>query len=195
VYLKLGTLTLAVLVSFIPGNMANAVVPGSLLNSDSIWWSPSARVALTVQELVASDKSDASQAERDSYRHTRKVGRHSYDIDKMVWGDRVFDTALKYIGTPYAYSGVGPSYFDCSGFTRFVLAKHGIKLEHSASSQLYAGKIIPESKARLGDIVWMPGHIGFWAGNGLMLDSLKPGTRVDIREAWTSFYKVIRLDR
>jgi len=194
VYLKLGTLTLAVLVSFIPGNMANAVVPGSLLNSDSIWWNPSARTAMAIQAFVASDKAEMSIAERDSYRTVRKAGGHSYDIDKMVWGDRVFDTAMNYIGTPYARSGVGPEYFDCSGFTRFVLAKHGIHLEHSASKQLRAGKIIPESKARLGDIVWMPGHVGFWAGNGLMLDSLKPGTRVDVREIWSSSYKVIRLD-
>jgi len=195
VYLKLGTLTLAVLVSFIPGSMANAVVPGSLLNSDSIWWNPSARMAVTVQALIASDKSEMSQAERDSYRSNRVERGHSYDLDKMVWGDGVFDTALNYIGTPYSYSGVGPEYFDCSGFTRFVLAKHGIHLEHSASKQLRAGRSIPESEARLGDLVWMPGHVGFWAGNGLILDSMKPGTRVDIRKIWVSSYKVIRLDR
>jgi cell wall-associated NlpC family hydrolase len=149
---------------------------------------------MTIQAFVASDKAEMSIAERESYRTVRKAGGHSYDIDKMVWGDRVFDTALNYIGTPYSYSGVGPSYFDCSGFTRFVLAKHGIHLEHSASSQLYAGRIIPESEARLGDLMWMPGHVGFWAGNGLMLDSLKPGTRVDVRKSWTSYYKIIRLD-
>jgi cell wall-associated NlpC family hydrolase len=195
VYLKLGTLTLAVLVSFIPGSMANAVVPGSFSNSDSIWWNPSARTAMTVQFSVASDKAEMAKIERDSYRIVRVERGHSYDLDKMVWGDRVFDTALNYIGTPYSYSGVGPEYFDCSGFTRFVLAKHGIHLEHSATKQRNSGKVIPESEARLGDIVWMPGHVGFWAGNGLMLDSLKPGTRVDIRKIWTSSYKVIRFDR
>ena len=194
-YLKLGTLTLAVLVSFIPGSMANAVVPGSLLNSDSIWWNPSARTAMTVQFAVVSDKAEMAEIERDSYRVVRKAGGRSYDIDKMVWGDSVFDTALNYIGTPYSYSGVGPEYFDCSGFTRFVLAKYGINLEHSASKQLRAGRSIPESEARLGDLVWMPGHVGFWAGNGLILDALKPGTRVDIRKIWVSSYKVIRLDR
>ena len=193
-YLKLGTLTLAVLVSFIPGTIASAVVPGSSINSDSIWWNPSARAAMTVQSFVASDKAEMAQDERDSYRFTREVRGHSYDLDGMVWGDSVFDTALNYIGTPYSYSGVGPEYFDCSGFTRFVLAKHGIRLEHSATAQRNSGRVIPESEARLGDLVWMPGHIGFWAGNGLILDSLKPGTRVDIRKVWTSYYKIIRFD-
>lgn len=193
-YLKLGTLTLAVLVSFIPGNMANAVVPGTLINSDSIWWNPSARTAMTVQLAVISDKAEMAEIERNSYRIVRKAGKHSYDLDTMVWGDDVFNTALNYIGTPYSYSGVGPEYFDCSGFTRFVLAKHGIHLEHSASDQLYSGETIPESKARLGDLVWMPGHVGFWAGDGLILDSQKPGTRVDIRKIWNTRYKIIRLD-
>lgn len=193
-YLKLGTLTLAVLVSFIPGSMANAVVPGALINSDSIWWNPSAREAMVIQLIVAFDKAEMAQIERDSYRFTREARGHSYDLDTLVWGDRVFDTALNYIGTPYAYSGVGPEYFDCSGFTRFVLSKHGINLEHSATKQRNSGRVIPESEARLGDLVWMPGHVGFWAGNGLILDALKPGTRVDIRKIWTSYYKIIRFD-
>jgi cell wall-associated NlpC family hydrolase len=149
---------------------------------------------MTVQSFVASDKAEMAQDERESYRFTRVERGHSYDLDTLVWGDRVFDTALNYIGSPYAYSGVGPEYFDCSGFTRFVLAKHGIHLEHSATLQLHSGRIIPESQARLGDLLWMPGHIGFWAGDGLMLDSLKPGKRVDIRKAWTSNYKIIRLN-
>lgn len=106
---------------------------------------------------------------------------------------QVFEVAKQYIGTPYLAYGASPAGFDCSGFTQFVYAQFGIPLVHLASAQMNAGTIISEADAVPGDLVWMPGHIGFWAGPGMMLDSPTEGKSIDIRPIWSDYYVVFRV--
>ena len=106
---------------------------------------------------------------------------------------QVFEVAKQYIGTPYLAYGASPAGFDCSGFTQFVYAQFGVPLIHLASAQMNAGTIISEADAQPGDLVWMPGHIGFWAGPGMMLDSPTEGKSIDIRPIWSSYYVVFRV--
>jgi cell wall-associated NlpC family hydrolase len=106
---------------------------------------------------------------------------------------QVFEVAKQYIGTPYLAYGANPAGFDCSGFTQFVYAQFGVPLVHLASAQMNAGTIIAEADAVPGDLVWMPGHIGFWAGPGMMLDSPTEGKAIDIRPIWSNYYVVFRV--
>jgi cell wall-associated NlpC family hydrolase len=106
---------------------------------------------------------------------------------------QVFEVAKQYIGTPYLAYGASPAGFDCSGFTQFVYAQFGVPLVHLASAQMYAGTIISEADAQPGDLVWMPGHIGFWAGPGMMLDSPTEGKSIGIRPIWSNYYVVFRV--
>jgi hypothetical protein len=39
----------------------------------------------------------------------------------------------------------------------------------------------------------MPGHIGFWAGPGMMLDSPTEGKSIGIRPIWSNYYVVFRV--
>jgi cell wall-associated NlpC family hydrolase len=106
---------------------------------------------------------------------------------------QVFEVAKQYIGTPYLAYGASPAGFDCSGFTQFVYAQFGVPLIHLASAQMYAGTVISEADAQPGDLVWMPGHIGFWAGPGMMLDSPTEGKSIAIRPIWSDYYVVFRV--
>ena len=90
-----------------------------------------------------------------------------------------------YPGTPYAWGGGAPGGFDCSGFVSYVYAQMGISLPHQSGDILNSGTVISASEARPGDILWWPGHVGIYAGNGQVLHST-PGPGVSITNIWGS---------
>jgi NlpC/P60 family len=50
-------------------------------------------------------------------------------------GDHVVAIAASKRGAPYRWGADGPHYFDCSGFTKWVFARIGRSLPHSAARQ------------------------------------------------------------
>jgi len=106
---------------------------------------------------------------------------------------QVFSVAQRYIGTPYVYGGATPAGFDCSGYVMFVYAQFGIKMPHSSNGEGAMGTRISIQDAVPGDLIVMNGHIGFYAGNGNILDAPKPGGHVSIRPLWTNNYFVVRI--
>ena len=88
---------------------------------------------------------------------------------------RVLRTADQYVGTKYVWGGNTPGQgFDCSGFTKYVLAKHGIAIPRVSRDQSRAGSAVtPDFRAlRPGDLMFFaePGesisHVAFYVGNG-----------------------------
>jgi cell wall-associated NlpC family hydrolase len=106
---------------------------------------------------------------------------------------QVFSVAQQYIGTPYVYGGASPAGFDCSGYVMYVYAQFGINLPHSVSGQAAMGKRISIADAQPGDLVIMPGHDGFYAGNGNIMDAPDSGRSISIRPIWASDYYIVRL--
>ncbi len=106
---------------------------------------------------------------------------------------QVFSVAKQYIGTPYVFGGATPGGFDCSGYVMFVYAQFGISLAHSVSAQAARGTRISIADAVPGDLIIMPGHDGFYAGNGNIMDAPDSGRSISIRPIWTSNYYVVRL--
>jgi cell wall-associated NlpC family hydrolase len=108
---------------------------------------------------------------------------------------QVFQVAKKYIGVPYVYGGATPAGFDCSGFTMFVYAQFGVNLPHSSMEQGQMGTRISIADAQPGDLVIMLGgaHVGFYAGNGNILDAPDVGRSISIRPIWTSDYYIVRM--
>lgn len=106
---------------------------------------------------------------------------------------KVFQVAEQYIGTPYVFGGASPAGFDCSGLVMYVYAQFGISLPHSATAQGEMGTRISLQDAVPGDLIVMPGHIGFYAGGNKILDAPDSGKAVSIRPLWTTDFYVVRL--
>ena len=66
----------------------------------------------------------------------------------------IVQTAESLVGISYSYGGQSPEGFDCSGFTSYVLAIHGIKVGRDTKRQLNAGKRIHINKAGPGDLIF-----------------------------------------
>ena len=82
------------------------------------------------------------------------------------------------VGKSYVWAAEGPDSFDCSGLTLKAYEQAGIALEHSSSAQLLAGDHIPASEAQPGDLLWWPGHIAIYTGNGRMNGAQTPAEGV-----------------
>lgn len=89
-------------------------------------------------------------------------------------GNRVVETARQYAGFPYIRGSNGPYAFDCSNFTRQVYAQIGVHLSPKPDIQVTSGPRIPASQAKPGDLVWWPGHVGIYTGNGQHIAARNP---------------------
>ncbi|MEZ3178456.1 C40 family peptidase [Streptomyces pimonensis] len=85
------------------------------------------------------------------------------------------------LGKPYVWGAEGPSSFDCSGLTQWSYAQAGVALPRTSQAQRYAGRQVPLSAARPGDLVVYrsdASHVGMYAGNGQVIHAPYPGAPV-----------------
>ena len=91
--------------------------------------------------------------------------------------------ALEMAGQPYVYGGesLAEGGFDCSGLTYYAYQQIGITLPRTAGDQLnyfrsYAGRFTTNvSELQYGDLVFFPGHVAFYVGNGQVFGATRPG--------------------
>ncbi|SOJ54886.1 Peptidoglycan endopeptidase RipB [Mycobacterium simulans] len=81
-------------------------------------------------------------------------------------------------------SGAGTVGFDCSGLMRYAFAGVGVLIPRFSGDQYNAGKHIPPSQARRGDLIFYgPGgsqHVTMYLGNGQMLEASGSAGKVTI---------------
>jgi cell wall-associated NlpC family hydrolase len=115
----------------------------------------------------------------------------------------VIKRAMSQMGVPYSWGGgnaAGPSRgidsgagtvgFDCSGLMLYAFAGVGIKLDHYSGSQYNAGRKVPNSQMRRGDMLfWGPNasqHVALYLGDGQMLEAPYTGSTVKVSPVRTS---------
>ncbi|MFC9928949.1 NlpC/P60 family protein [Streptomyces sp. NPDC127190] len=85
------------------------------------------------------------------------------------------------LGRPYVWGANGPSGFDCSGLMQWSYAHAGVHLPRTSQEQRFAGRQVPLSQARPGDLVVYradASHVAMYVGNGQVIHAPYPGARV-----------------
>ena len=96
--------------------------------------------------------------------------------------EALVNTAYSYLGTPYRWGGKSTLGIDCSGFTFMVYALNGIYI-HRDSAWLPQSPVrkIADCEKKPGDLLYFPGHIALYLGNGEYIHSTaKDGAGVTI---------------
>lgn len=104
-------------------------------------------------------------------------------------GEKIVEAAKSKLGCAYVWGAEGPDTFDCSGLTKWCYAQVGISISHNdASQKAEAKKIVSVSEARVGDILWMDGHVGIYIGNNQFIHAPTSGDVVKIANGATGFF-------
>jgi cell wall-associated NlpC family hydrolase len=85
------------------------------------------------------------------------------------------------LGRPYVWGASGPSGFDCSGLMQWAYAQAGVALPRTSQQQRYAGRRVPLSQVRPGDLVVYrqdASHVAMYMGRGQVIHAPHPGTTV-----------------
>lgn len=108
-------------------------------------------------------------------------------------GEKVVETAMKYLGNPYVYGGTSlTNGTDCSGFTQGVMKIHGVTIPRTASDQSKVGTLITKENLQKGDLLFFGSststisHCGIYIGDGKMIHASTPSTGIIISNAYTS---------
>jgi cell wall-associated NlpC family hydrolase len=167
-----------------PVRAALSTSPVVSVPQDAAWdfATPQITVAANPKPVVVERPTTATSSSRSTSR--------SYVTDapipQSVAGNAVLEIAARYVGVPYLSGGTTPDGFDCSGFTSYVYAQLGITLPRISADQQYAGVVVSAADALPGDLIWSPGHVGIYAGDGMQIDSPRPGKTVQFRSIWQS---------
>lgn len=156
--------------------------------------------AAAASTTTSDDDSSSSKSSSSSSSTKSSSSSSSSDDDSSssssqgsAKGSSIVSTARSGIGIPYVWGGSSRSGIDCSGFTSWVYAQHGISLPHSSSAQRAMGRTVSRSEARPGDIVYTPGHVGIYAGNGKIIDAGRSPHSVTERTMWGASWTFIRI--
>ena len=121
----------------------------------------------------------AKQKSSSSSKSSSSGSSSSYSAASGSSGSAVVSFASQFVGNPYVYGGTSlTNGTDCSGFVMSVYANFGVSLPHSSSAMRSCGYAVDVSSMQPGDIVCYSGHVGIYAGNGMLLHASTPSSGI-----------------
>ncbi len=102
----------------------------------------------------------------------------------------MIDWAMAQRGKPYQWGATGPNSFDCSGFTMMAFKQIGISIPRTSGAQAGTGTAVSMSALQPGDLLYGPGHVGLYIGNGTAVHAPTSGQTVTTITA--SYFKGAR---
>ncbi|QYX80697.1 C40 family peptidase [Streptomyces akebiae] len=127
---------------------------------------------LTAEEKAALDEQE-TRASRDAGERV-ELGN---EAPASNWGAAALAAADTQVGKPYVSGGSGPNSYDCSGLTQWAYAQAGVSITRTTYTQQNDGTKIGRDALKPGDLVFFNdlGHVGLYAGNGMVLHAPYPG--------------------
>ena len=155
---------------------------------------PSVTTQNTTQQSV-----ESSSAPEENNVHSAPATEESSEPDRVTdpqTAENIISLARSLIGTDFVDGGASPvEGFDNSGFIYFVLRENGyITCPRGVSSQAEMGAALVYSELQPGDLVFFSESGtaaefgGIYAGNGVMIACLMPGTQVKEVNITTDYY-------
>ena len=93
----------------------------------------------------------------------------------------IVNAAMDYLGVPYRWGGRTPVGVDCSGLCHSAYLLNGIAIYRNASIQPgYPVHSIPINCAKAGDLLYFPGHMAMYLGDGRYIHASASEGRVCI---------------
>lgn len=151
------------------------------------------RTEAAAVSVVSAEENEEYQAQLAAEAAEAEAEAAAAAVPDSAAGSAVVSVAMRYLGVPYLWAGSTPAGFDCSGFTSYVFAQLGIDLPRTSSEQRYAGTVVPWTDAQPGDLIWSPGHIAIYAGDGMQVEAPVPGQTVRYTSIWQSSPTFIRV--
>jgi cell wall-associated NlpC family hydrolase len=130
---------------------------------------------------------------------------HAATASSSSLANHIISTGKQFLGVRYQFGARAgqTNAFDCSSFTQYVFKKNGIKLPRSSTQQASAGKYVPKSQLKPGDLIFSDtnrdgkiNHVSIYIGNNKVLHTYRVGIGVTISNfsgsTWDKTYVTAR---
>lgn len=130
---------------------------------------------------VRIDQAEKLLAQLDPAEKARRVKDDGGPVDVLLGSSKgalALRAAITRIQKPYVWGATGPNSFDCSGLMYWAFKKVGITLPRSSAAQSKVGRPVSKADLQPGDMVFFYNpvhHVGFYAGNGKVLNAVQTG--------------------
>lgn len=111
------------------------------------------------------------------------------------FGQKLVDTAMQYLNTPYVWAGTSPKGFDCSGLVYYCCKENGVEINRTAANIYSNGTSVERSQLQVGDVICFTnssyygiGHVGIYIGDGKFVHASSSAGYVTINSLSESYY-------
>lgn len=121
-------------------------------------WAPQRPTVLTERIDAVSQSEPKEQEDADALRL------------EEAFRESIVQTAYSYLGTQYRWGGKTACGIDCSGLAFMSYFRNGILIWRDAAiKEGYPVHEIPIEQAKPGDLLFFPGHVAIYLGNGRII--------------------------